>query len=115
MIGRKLVNAAPFAKKNPSLDPFWHIYSFTSTRRRTMTQCRGNKVQNHLVFRHLEGTALGFTTLLVKIYTYKGYARKNEPLHEISKNMVCTTSKASDQPAHTRSLIRAFAIRLSIL
>ena len=38
-----------------------------------------------------------------------------EPVHEISNNVVCATSKASDQPAHTRSLIRAFAIRLSIL
>ena len=38
-----------------------------------------------------------------------------EPVHEISNNMVCATSKASDQPAHTRSLIRAFASRLSIL
>ena len=39
----------------------------------------------------------------------------NEPRHEISNNMVCATSKASDQPAHTRSLIRAFAIRLNNL
>ena len=31
-----------------------------------------------------------------------------EPLHEISNN-ICATSKGSDQPAHTRSLIRAFA------
>ena len=38
-----------------------------------------------------------------------------EPLHEISNNVVCATSKASDQPAHMRSLIRAFASRLSIL
>ena len=38
----------------------------------------------------------------------------NEPVHEISNNVVCATSKASDQPAHTRSLIRAFASRLSI-
>ena len=38
-----------------------------------------------------------------------------EPVHEISNNMVCATSKASDQPAHTRSLIRAFAGRWSIL
>ena len=38
-----------------------------------------------------------------------------EPVHEISNNEVCTNSKASDQPAHTRSLIRAFASRLSIL
>ena len=38
-----------------------------------------------------------------------------EPVHEISNNVVCVTSKASDQPAHTRSLIRAFASRSSIL
>ena len=34
----------------------------------------------------------------------------NEPVHEIS-NVVCATSKASDQ----RSLIRAFASRLNII
>ena len=39
----------------------------------------------------------------------------NEPAHEISNNVVCATSKTSDQPAHTRSLIRAFASHLSIL
>ena len=38
-----------------------------------------------------------------------------EPVHEIYNNVVCATSKASDQPAHMRSLIRAFASRLSIL
>ena len=38
-----------------------------------------------------------------------------EPWHGISNNVVCATSKASDQPAHTRSLIRAFASRLNIL
>ena len=38
-----------------------------------------------------------------------------EPVHEISNNVVYATSKASDQPAHMRSLIRAFASRLSIL
>ena len=41
--------------------------------------------------------------------------KKFEPVHEISNNVVYATSKASDQPAHTRSLIRAFASRLSIL
>ena len=40
--------------------------------------------------------------------------RINEPVHEISNNVVCATSKASDQPAHTRSLIRAFARCLSM-
>ena len=34
--------------------------------------------------------------------------KSNEPVHEISNNVVCATSKASD-------LIRAFASRLSIL
>ena len=38
-----------------------------------------------------------------------------EPQHEISNNVVCATSKASDQPAHMRSLIRAFASRFNIL
>ena len=28
-------------------------------------------------------------------------------MHEISNNVVCATSKASDQPTHARSLIRA--------
>ena len=43
------------------------------------------------------------------------YVFNNEPVHEISNNVVCATSKASDQPAHTRSLIRPFASCLSIL
>ena len=38
-----------------------------------------------------------------------------EPGHDIFNNVVCATSKASDQPAHMRSLIRAFACRLNIL
>ena len=38
-----------------------------------------------------------------------------EPGLEISNNVVCATCQASDQPAHTRSLIRAFASRLNIL
>ena len=40
-------------------------------------------------------------------YTYKLQ-------HEISNNVVCATSKGSDQPAHMRSLIRVFASRLNI-
>ena len=39
----------------------------------------------------------------------------NELCHGISNNVVCATSEASDQPAHKRSLIRAFASRLSVL
>ena len=39
----------------------------------------------------------------------------NEQWHEISNNVVCVTNKGSNQPAHMRSLIRAFASRLNIL
>ena len=38
-----------------------------------------------------------------------------EPQHEISKNAVCATIIASDQPAHMGSLIRTFANRLYFL
>ena len=38
-----------------------------------------------------------------------------EPRHGISNNVVCATRKASDQPAHMRSLIRAFASCLHII
>ena len=38
-----------------------------------------------------------------------------EPRHEISNNVVCATNKASDQPAQSCSLIRAFASCLNIL
>ena len=51
---------------------------------------------------------LNVTVLLSAVNTY-------EPVHEICNNVVCTTSKASDQPAHTPSLIRAFASGLNIL
>ena len=54
-----------------------------------------------------------------KYFTISNYYGKvwttNELQHEMSNNVVCETSKASDQPAHTRSLIRAFASRLNIL
>ena len=32
-----------------------------------------------------------------------------EPQHEISNNVVCADTKASDQPAHICNLIKAFA------
>ena len=43
------------------------------------------------------------TTMPIKII--------NEPVHELSNNVVYATSKASDQPALTLSLIRAFTCR----
>ena len=47
--------------------------------------------------------------------TGKRFGQIYEPRHEISNDVVCATSKVSDQPAHTRSLIRAFARCLNIL
>ena len=38
-----------------------------------------------------------------------------EPRHEISNNVVCATSKTSDQSGHMHSLIGAFASGLNIL
>ena len=73
------------------------------------------------------GSTLIATTLVFYEWLFILYIRSNflnttlqievlyEPVHEISNNVVWATSKASDQPAHTRSLIRAFASRLSIL
>ena len=60
-------------------------------------------------------TSLCILAVLSASLLFPLYEVSYEPVHEISNNMVCTTSKASDQPAHTRSLIRAFASRLSIL
>ena len=36
-----------------------------------------------------------------------------EPAHDKTYNMTLVTSEDSDQPAHTRSLIRVFADRMS--
>ena len=52
---------------------------------------------------------------IITIKTTAFMLKLTEPVHEISNNVVCATCKASDQPAHTRSLIRTFASRLNIL
>ena len=52
--------------------------------------------------------------LYVSLLQYKLNEITYEPRHEISNNVVRATSKGSDQPAHMRSLIRAFASRLNI-
>ena len=54
--------------------------------------------------------------ILAKISEFTVYTMTRfEPRHEIFNNVVCATSKASDQPAHTRSLIRVFSSRMNIL
>ena len=48
-------------------------------------------------------------------YKIVSILKSNKPGHEVSNSVACATSKASDQPAHMWSLIRAFASRLNIL
>ena len=43
------------------------------------------------------------------------YGHTHLSRHKNSNNGVCTTGKGSDQSAHTRILIRAYASRLNIL
>ena len=52
---------------------------------------------------------------LRSLNSLRSLRKLHEPRHEISNTVVCATSKGSDQPAHTRSLIRAFASHLNIL
>ena len=79
-------------------------------------QYRAKKRRKYLTILVVQDSS-GTHFIYVAIYPRDGnlVKKKNELLHEISNNVVCATSKASDQPAHTHSLIRAFASRLSIL
>ena len=52
-----------------------------------------------------------FARECLKFIDFNNRTLLSEPRHEISNNVVCATSKASDQPAHTRKLIS----RLNIL
>ena len=86
-----------------------------------ISHCFGHQVVclNMLVLCSILLLTLMFVVLISIVLTLLSgqECRSNtfEPVHEISNNVVCATSKASDQPAHMRSLIRAFASRLSIL
>ena len=73
--------------------------------------------EHHLEFLSLKGGCRDSSksTHVKMPHCWKSHALAHEPVHEISNNVVCATSKASDQPAHMHSLIRAFACRLSIL
>ena len=63
----------------------------------------------------------GLQVLLESCYIFFIYSRKaffapiNGPQYEISKNVVCASTKDLDQPVHMCSLIRAFASRLKII
>ena len=85
---------------------------------------------------HCAWTTKQVRHLVLKIHIFKGQARAvsqrcyaghrdcfmwilDSPIYEqqseISNNVVCATSKVSDQPVHVRSLIRAFASCLNVL
>ena len=53
--------------------------------------------------------------LLCTLISIHARIKSFELQHEVSNNVGYATSKASDQPAHMHSLIRAFASRLNIL
>ena len=74
------------------------------------TNCNNNRIES-------ERIAAGVTDVLINVLRKRERAGcvAFEPQREISNNMVCATIKASDQLAHTHSLIRAFANRLNIL
>ena len=64
-----------------------------------------------VTFQRLSST----TVVLIRKMRVANYSTY-EPRHEISNNVVCATSKASDKPAHMCSLIRrAFASRLQFI
>ena len=72
------------------------------------------------LFQYISGEMINMYTNVNKQLSYSlsfVHCRLNvtfEPRHEISNNVVCVTSKGSDQPAHMRSLIRPIASRLNI-
>ena len=67
------------------------------------------------IFDHILGSPMADLNnmLHISIRHFKNYTF--DPRHEICNNVVCATSKASDQPAHMRSLNRDFASGLNIL
>ena len=75
------------------------------------TVCKSYQ-QMTLIGKELKETACN---AIVEYKKTCSHGKTNEPRHEISNNVVCATSKCSDQPAHLCSLIRTFARRLAIL
>ena len=83
-------------------------------------QAMENSVDTVMILYNFIGPGLGDRALMyldvMGLMEYTGTTNgQYEPWHEISNNVVCATSKASDQPAQMRSLIRAFACCLNIL
>ena len=70
---------------------------------------------NQTFFKRLSADKTSWQRVKVEKLFLTFASKPFEPVHEISSNVVCATSKASDQPAHTHSLIRAFACCLSMI
>ena len=63
----------------------------------------------------VEPTIFFIEKISFSLKVFSGYFYGQSFIKTVRGPLVCATSKASDHPAHTRSLIRAFASRLSIL
>ena len=81
-----------------------------------------SKISQHSLFKHFYNiiktmfSLKSFPFRIWPIYSFIHILLKTiKPVHEISNNVVCATSKVADQPAHTRSLIRAFTSRFRII
>ena len=68
-----------------------------------------------LSYFHYKLKLLFFCRQFARLYLWPSSDLLFEPRHEISNNVVCGTSKGSDQPVYARRLIRAFACHLNIL
>ena len=115
-----------FVQKSKINVPFHSIFKYMIFQRRQkgLSWSKGLTILHfnrlHVLHLHTWVKTKYFQTLEMQILKF-GVCPQNsnyfkfEPRHEISNNVVCATSKASDQPAHMRSLIRAFASHLNIL
>ena len=75
-----------------------------------------SKCCKDILYKCLSDKTMFFNSCFFKWLCVFGlYHLTYERQHEISNNVVCATSKASDQPTHTHSLIRVFASCMSIL
>ena len=96
--------------------PMYRMLTSACNQTRTPSELLRNAFRGNKTFRKQCWISLDSWSIFCLRDIHENMRTKpNDPVHEISNNVVCATSKASDQPAHTRSLIRAFARRLSIL
>ena len=85
-------------------------------KRHKLMQTEEQQVSIHKVDKPFNcATCSKLSARCLTIQRFKNILVTYEPRHEISNNVVYATSKASDQPAHMHSLIRAFASRSNIL